>query len=554
MRRRAVIAAAALSAAFPAVAVAAPTLAPAPVAPLPWLSADVVPLAWDQEDVGTATAVVVQVNATPMEEKAGASWVTRLVVPAPLASGMVGVVLPVDGLEGTHEVRAVLMGTAAPPLPLGTIRLDRVAPVARDALIEPSVDGSGEVALRWMQSDDLSGTASVVAEVNEGVGADLGSWRPFRTKLEAPWDGPHVATVETAGLADGPHLVRVASVDAAGNASATPVGWLMADHQAPTVEILSAVRTSSDAGTVLAVTYRVADPDGGWGVAPGALATVAGPGGTPTYGQAPGGPGEHVVQVPWSVPQGSQLVVRVADRSGRVGESAPVVPTTGHGPPVGPASVAQDPLERLRGARVIVTAAARQRRPTLVRSIRAGEAITIAGRLVDREGAPLGATDVEVRDAGARPLGTVRTDGDGRFRRSVSPAASGPLAFDVAAQEPLPLQPDMRIVVRVVPRLTVTAAATSVPLGSPVTLRGRFLPAPAALVARGRKTVDLEYRDPLSGEWRSALTTWLAPDGAFSATWTPPAAATLRLRARVRTEIAWPFRDVASRSVPVRVG
>ena len=76
---------------------------------------------------------------------------------------------------------------------------------------------------------------------------------------------------------------------------------------------------------------RVADPDGGWGVAPGALATVAGPGGTPTYGQAPGGPGEHVVQVPWSAPQGSRVVVRVADRVGRVGESAAAIPTTGHG-------------------------------------------------------------------------------------------------------------------------------------------------------------------------------------------------------------------------------
>jgi hypothetical protein len=90
-------------------------------------------------------------------------------------------------------------------------------------------------------------------------------------------------------------------------------------------------------------------------------------------------------------------------------------------------------------------------------------------------------------------------------------------------------------------------------LGDPVTLRGRFLPAPSTLGAGARKTVDLEYLDPTRGMWRSGATARLRPDGRFTASWTPPSPGLLRVRALVRQEVAWPFRHLRSRSVPILV-
>ncbi|MDX6646557.1 MAG: hypothetical protein QOK40_2284 [Miltoncostaeaceae bacterium] len=548
----------ALAAACPGAASAVPALARAPIGELPWLSTSAVPLVWIQADVAAAAGpLLVQVDVTSREAQGNPAWVTRLTMPAPFASGLFAVVLPVDGLEGTHDVRVVLPGAVGSPLSLGAIRLDRAAPAAREATIEPSPGRSGEVTLAWAQSDDLSGTAGVVVEVNTSVGVEGETWLPFEVQPQEPWDGPHVATTTTADLDEGTHLVRVRAVDAAGNVSATTVGSMIVDRRAPAVEVLSAVRTTTEAGAGVALTYRAGDPEPGWGIAPGALVTVTGPGGAPTYAQAVGGPGEHVVHVPSSPLPSSQLVVRVADRGGLVGESAPASAAPGHGPAVGPASVAQDPLERLRGARVILRVPGGRRSPghpaTVVTRVSAGGAVTVAGRLVDRDGAALGATDVEMRDAGGRRLGTALTDAGGRFRRSVRPAASGPMTFGVPAEQALPLRSDTTLVVRVRPRLTVLAAATSVRLGDPVTLRGRFHPAPAALIETGRKTVDLEYRDP-AGNWRSGVTTFLARDGSFSASWTPPAPAPLPIRARVRKEVAWPFGDVWSRTVVVQVG
>src|SRR5581483_8121123 len=190
MRIRLFASALALAAAVPATASGTPVLARASVPDLPWIAGPVAPIAWNQLDVpASGGPVVVQVNEVPAEAKAAPDWVTRLVVTSPLLNGTMWAWLPVDGLDGTHEVRVGLAGAAGSPLSIGTVRLDRTAPLVRDAVVEPAAGEAGVVAVRWTQADDHSGSVVAVVEVNEGVGPDLRSWVPFRTQPQPPWDG-----------------------------------------------------------------------------------------------------------------------------------------------------------------------------------------------------------------------------------------------------------------------------------------------------------------------------------------------------------------------------
>jgi hypothetical protein len=229
------------------------------------------------------------------------------------------------------------------PLALGTLQLDRSPPGASFVDLTPE---GGTVVASWSQSDELSGTdpgSPIAAEVNASpLGDAAGEWVPFATQ-PAPGDGRRTATTHLGGLLDGRHLVRVRSRDRAGNAGAVVIGSVVSDRTPPRVADVSLARPVTSPTALAELLFR-GDDSAGVGLS-GARAKVAPVGsGDEVDWAVPGESGAGRVLVRLPGPGVFVVTVRLVDRVGNRGESAPVtirVPTSAEaadaavGPPLG---------------------------------------------------------------------------------------------------------------------------------------------------------------------------------------------------------------------------
>ncbi len=178
----------------------------------------------------------------------------------------------------------------------------------------------------WIQSDSLSGTdpaQPVVVEVNaDPAGGAGGGWVPFAQQPE-PGDGRKVARTSLAGLPDGRHLVRARTRDRAGNAAEPVLGTVLADHTPPVVTDVHVASQAAGPTGIAEIAYTAVDPSPGTGLA-GAPPPRVGPAGSGEDWTAPvaSGPGRVAVRLP-SIGLHA-VTVRVSDRLGNVGVSAPI--------------------------------------------------------------------------------------------------------------------------------------------------------------------------------------------------------------------------------------
>jgi hypothetical protein len=225
-----------------------------------------------------------------------------------------------------------------------------------------------------------------------------------------------------------------------------------------------------------------------------------------------------------------------------------------------PVAGADDPLARLRGARLVVAvpgARAKRRgaRRVLVRRVRIGEAVAIAGRLSDAQGRAIAGAQVHARGHRGAVVGRAVTRADGRFRISARPAAGGPVAVGVpvgAALLPTRASADIRVEVR--PRVTLVSSTASAAGGREVVFSGRLRPAPRQIGLGARKGVVLEWLDPVRRRWRPVLNARIARDGRFSIPWSfALSGLTIPMRVTVPTEVGWPLLPARSRVIRVAV-
>ncbi|MGE0028159.1 MAG: hypothetical protein AB7O78_07500 [Thermoleophilia bacterium] len=213
-------------------------------------------------------------------------------------------------------------GVTNSPFDLGTLQLDRTAPTASSISLTPQ---GGTIEADWIQSDDRAGTdpnQPLTVEVNtSAAGGSDGAWVPF-AEQPSPGDGRKLARTSLAGLPDGMHLVRARSRDRAGNAAELALGLVRSDGTAPTVT--AAVVGTPSATTRIAELAYTADDGTGVGLATGRPKVALAGRGDDADLAVPGesGPGRVLVKLPAT---GSFTVtVRVRDRVGNRGESAPV--------------------------------------------------------------------------------------------------------------------------------------------------------------------------------------------------------------------------------------
>jgi len=330
-------------------ALGAPTLSDPVLTPSSWSAGSSALGAWNQIDFdpGFGTAAILEVNDAS-DGTASGNWTPVANQPGPFATGVNALQFSTTSLIGRHLVRVVIDGAAGSPLLLGTLQLDRTAPTASSISLTPQ---GGVIEADWIQSDDRAGTdpnQPLTVEVNaDPAGGSGGAWVPF-TEQPTPGDGRKLARTSLAGLPDGSHLVRARSRDRAGNAAELALGLVTSDGTAPTVTA-SVVGTPSATTRIAELTYT-ADDGGGVGLAAARPRVAVAGRGDDADLAVPGesGPGRVLVKLPAT---GTFTVtVRVRDRVGNRGESAPVtirVPGTAR---PGDALTAPLPVVGRRGA------------------------------------------------------------------------------------------------------------------------------------------------------------------------------------------------------------
>lgn len=188
-----------------------------------------------------------------------------------------------------------------------------------------------------------------------------------------------------------------------------------------------------------------------------------------------------------------------------------------------------------------------------VATLRAGDTVTVTGRLTNAQGQPLsGFTMVARQDA--RDLAVGITGPGGSFALQVTPTRSGPIDVGVPdGTTVIPVPTGPAIAVRL--RATVTLMASShsaVAKGTPVVFTGRMLPAPGTV--GGRKAIVLEWLDPFRKVWRPVVNARANADGTFRVPWRFQASGlTVPFRVRVPRERGWFIEPAISRIVVVRV-
>lgn len=258
-----------------------------------------------------------------------------------------------------------------------------------------------------------------------------------------------------------------------------------------------------------------------------------------------------------TLPAGEQAVrILVSDGAGNVATKAGTVTL----PAGGVGSVASDPLGRLRAAKITVHLAGARRvarggRIVLLRRLSAGATALLSRALRDAHGQPIVGAEVQARGHRGRVVGRGLTGRAGRFSFKIRPVGGGVLRVGVASGTALlPRGGQTPVVLELRPRLEFGASAQVVAVGGTALFSGRLTPSPGALGLGGRKSVVLEWLDPVRRTWRPVVNHRLRADGTFSIPWTfNVRSLTIPMRVTVPQEIGWPLLPARSRVLRVRV-
>jgi hypothetical protein len=219
----------------------------------------------------------------------------------------------------------------------------------------------------------------------------------------------------------------------------------------------------------------------------------------------------------------------------------------------------RDAFARLRSARLsLAVPGARRGRiggeRALISRIAIGRTVTVTGRLGDARGRAIAGAEVRARGHRGAQVGRALTRPDGRFRLVARPLAGGPLRIGVPAGRDLLPARAPAVVLEVKPRVGLVASSRSPAPRQPVAFSGRLTPAPAELGLGARKSVVLEWHDPLRRTWRPVVNARIKADGTFAIPWSfNLSGLTIPMRVSVPAELGWPLLPVRSAVIAVAV-
>jgi hypothetical protein len=183
-----------------------------------------------------------------------------------------------------------------------------------------------------------------------------------------------------------------------------------------------------------------------------------------------------------------------------------------------------------------------------------GDQVTIAGRLVNRDGQPLPGQEIQVLGPGAggeELLAVLTTDAQGGFSYRAAGSASRTLRF-VHPGTPTVLPAESQVTLVVPAATSFKPSRKRLLNGRSLVFRGRVASLP--LPAEG-KLVELQVRQP-TGEWTTFRTLRTGTDGRWALRYRfrlTECHTTYRLRARIPAEAGYPFAEGHSRRRSVTV-
>lgn len=545
-------------------AAAAPVLAGGTVSPVGWWAGTTLGVSWTQSEMegSGATSVAVEMNQAG-DGTATGGWETVWSENGS-TSGPRAAVIPTQSREGKRAVRVVVRAGSqvVAAMALGPAHIDHTPPVLSrpGAIYSPAKN-----VFSWAEEDVHSGLDAAVGhsvEVNSNAhGSGGGLWVP--ATFVPSGQGAQSVTVPANTLSPGTHLVRARAVDRAGNETRFPVGVAFNDQTPPTVSNVRVVDAPTGPNQSVEVEYGFADAAPGSGFESAVPTSLATESGATLWEGAQSAGGSARIRAHLPGPRTYRLVVRVTDRAGNTGVSAPITvvsPARGVPGAIGPDGAGSPSLRdvanpdlRLRLALV----GARRRGGAWVTRIVYGQSVTLRGALTNAAGRAARREELEVRDPSGRMLGRVDTDGAGRFQVTVAPHTGGDLRVGVplgGGRLAIPVTAvPARILVR--PRVSLNASTTAaVAGGSPLVFTGRVAPGPGTLKGTARKRVVLEWLDPLRREWRPVLNGYADARGRYRFSWRFGVPGfSIPMRVNVPPELGWPFEPALSRVVTVVV-
>jgi Bacterial Ig domain len=551
-------------------AVAAPSLSGGSVSPGTWSSAPTMAVQWTQSGMEGDGPTLVQVQMNTSDDGTATGTWQGVWGEAGTTSGPRLATISTDMWDGKRAMRVVVIAGSqvVAALALNPALIDRTPPVLSrpGALYSPTQN-----VFSWAEEDlhaGLDPAAGYTLEVNTSPNQTYdGAWvaMPFMPSGE----GAQTATIPAPVISPGAHAVRVRVADKAGNEATQHLGIAYNDTTPPSVTSVRVADAPTAASQSVELTYLFSDGSGSGfePAAPTALTTESGA--TVLwegFHHMPGGDNRIRAHLPG--PKTYRLVMRMTDRVGNVGVSAPitvVAPARGVAGPNTPLSAGPDgagspalldvPRPALRMNLSLV--GARVRGGVAVARIVHGQSVTVRGTLTTASGRAERREEIEVRDPSGRMLGRATTDGSGRFRVTVAPHTGGDLRVGIplgGGRLALPTSSaTVRIVVR--PKVTLSASTRDAVAGaSPVVFTGRVSPGPGTLKGTPRKRVVLEWLDPLRREWRPVLNGYAGADGRYRFSWRFGVPGfSIPMRVSVPAELGWPFAPVVSRVVTVVV-
>lgn len=459
-----------------------------------------------------------------------------------------------DGLpDGVHPVTVIVEGDGTSDCASSTaLRIDRTPP----EVAPPRLDGpaSQRLGLGWSARDSASGVERVQVQINDAPdGSASGTWRVLHAAgAGSPAGSASVAV--PADLLDGRHAIRAHAWDGAGH-QATAVGpHAIIDRVAPSVRAQFTV----DGGDVM-VEGTLADATAG--IETAEIQVLRG-GAWHGLGEVESrsGPFRHRIQASELGAGKQALRVRAQDAAGNVATSEAhegVVFLASR--PAAPGLVLTRG-EQVRQGRLALAVAGsriahRAPRQSIVKVAVPGRPIAVRGRLTGPARDPVADQVVEARQRDGRIIGQTATRSDGRFTMTIRPLAGGLVRIGSPIDDTFVL-PEIRPALTIVARGLIGFAAsrqTAQAGGDPIVFSGRVAPSPRS-VGIGRKSVILEWRDPLRESWRPVVTTRLRPDGTYRIAWRFQAVGlTIPMRVRVPRDAGWPAPTLRSRVIAIRV-
>ena len=322
---------------------AAPAFEGMAVSPTGWTAASQAVVSWTQSGLEGAGVTWTELHVSAP----GGSWATLHTEIAP-TSGPRSVTIDTGSVHGARDMRLV---AHAPPgettVALPPLLVDRMPP----ALSRPVASHTpAQSTFTWAGEDLDSGLhpySGQAVEVNlSPAGDEGGAWVPV---LWTPsGEVGQRAVVPSPSLTAGRHLVRARATDLAGNEATLALGLAFNDRTPPVISHV--VVRPAPSGQAVDVTYSAYDPPEGSGLSsPYPVSLATGAGATQIWEGLHEPTGTTPKIRAYLPASGSyKLVVRVTDRAGNVGSSAPVAVEAAGGAPSSSSSAPRGPGGRAR--------------------------------------------------------------------------------------------------------------------------------------------------------------------------------------------------------------